>query len=100
MSELSKKEEDFSRYLYTCPVCDRPFTVVLQHLNTYKECKEKVTETQREELVFFLTLPLTSGKGTLSSLSILTDVNLVWRFSVCEGAWWRGECESECECVE
>ena len=50
MSELSKKEEDFSRYLYTCPVCDRPFTVVLQHLNTYKECKEKVTETQREEL--------------------------------------------------
>ena len=49
---------------------------------------------------FFLTLPLTSGKGTLSSLSILTDVNLVWRFSVCEGAWWRGECESECECVE
>ena len=51
MNELSKKEEeDFSKYLYTCPVCDRPFRVVLQHLNTYKECKEKVTETQREEL--------------------------------------------------
>ena len=51
MSELSNKEEDFSKYLYTCPVCDRPFTVVLQHLNTDKECKEKVTDTQREELV-------------------------------------------------
>ena len=51
MNELSKKEEeDFSKYLYTCPVCDRPFRVVLQHLNTDKECKEKVTETQREEL--------------------------------------------------
>ena len=50
MSELPNKEEDFSKYLYTCPVCDRPFTVVLQHLNTDKECKEKVTETQREEL--------------------------------------------------
>ena len=51
MSELPNKEEDFSKYLYTCPVCDRPFTVVLQHLNTDKECKEKVTDTQREELV-------------------------------------------------
>jgi len=48
MSELPNKEEDFSKYLYTCPVCDRPFTVVvLQHLNT--DWKMPIEEKQSKE---------------------------------------------------